>query len=317
MVVIGSALARLGRNGPLLLVLSLLLGAALPELSRIARSLLPASAFLLVSGALLAAAMSPPERGRSKLLLAAAKLFVFMGAPLATMLALRCMPLGSAIELGAVAAALAPPTGSVAAVAVMLSLQPRLAVFLFLTLTLAAPITMPLMMALFAVGDSAFSSTVALRLVAIIGAAALIAAPPLRFRLQAAGIVPDAAAASGVSVIGLVIVGVATAGGVMEMAGSSARLIQLFSLAIGLNLGLTLLGAALFARCGLATALTIGLAAGNRNVTLAWAAGAGVLPADAQTYLAVCVVPILLLPVLIKASMALIDVETRRAARPA
>ena len=50
----------------------------------------------------------------------------------------------------------------------------------------------------------------------------------------------------------------------------------------------------------------MGLVSGNRNVTLAWAAGGFILPAPAQEYLAACVIPVLALPLVVNAALALI-----------
>lgn len=85
--------------------------------------------------------------------------------------------------------------------------------------------------------------------------------------------------------------------------------------AIAVNLLACTLGALIFARLGLASAATVGLVSGNRNVTLAWAAGGFILPALAQEYLAACVIPVLVLPLVVKAVLALTAPWLRRPIR--
>src|SRR5271156_2325096 len=57
----GHAFAALGRHGPILLVLSLVSGTAIPSLASIAHAILPMSAFLLTLGSFLTAGLSPRE----------------------------------------------------------------------------------------------------------------------------------------------------------------------------------------------------------------------------------------------------------------
>lgn len=301
---IGRVLSTLGRHGPLLLALSLVAGWVAPDLSQAARPWLPLAAFLLVLGSFLSAALARHDSCRLNPQLLIAIAFAALAPPVVVALALQLAPFDADIELAALLAALAPPTGSLAAIAAMLALRPRFALALMLALTVSAPFAMPLLMGLFQLGGQELWAPMALRLAMIVGAAALIAAPPVCSRLERVGVLPDSDAASGVAVIGLVVVGVATAGGVAALADAPDRLVALVGLAIGLNVLLVSLGAALFWRHGLATALTVGFAAGNRNVTLVWAAGASVLPVAAQTYLAVCVAPILLLPLVLKLILA-------------
>jgi arsenite transporter len=300
---LGTGLEWLGSNGPAILVTSLAVGFAVPELGKHVGPVLPVSAFLLVWGSFLSAAMSPVETRRGTGSLAFALAFVAFGAFAVTSFVLWLTPLAPDIELAARIAALAPPTGSLAALAAMMALKPRLALLLMLSLTIAAPLTMPIFMAAFLIGDSDFWSSIAGRLIIIVGLAAILAMPFCRRRMRRVGALPSPMAACGISVIGLVVVGVMAAGTVRDLLSVSNDLASLLTLVIGLNVGLTIVGAALFLHLGMPAAITIGLAAGNRNVTLTWAAGTSVLPAEAQGYLAVSVATVLLLPLLLKLAL--------------
>ena len=126
----------------------------------------------------------------------------------------------------------------------------------------------------------------------------------VRWRSRLATVLPDPKAAAGVSVIGLMIVGLAVTHGVSPLVGDVGHFLSLLAMAAGCNVGLSLLGALVFLPGGYQEALTIGLLSGNRNVTLAWAVAGSSLPWDAQAYLATCVIPILALPLLLKLALA-------------
>lgn len=61
MRVLGQGLTAIGRHGPALLVLSLLLGASVAPLATAAYQVLPLSAFLLTLGSFLTAGLAAPE----------------------------------------------------------------------------------------------------------------------------------------------------------------------------------------------------------------------------------------------------------------
>jgi len=118
--------------------------------------------------------------------------------------------------------------------------------------------------------------------------------------------VPDQRAATGVAVIGLIIVGLATSQGIQTQWHSNpARFEAMLAAAIAANFGLCALAALVFSALGLRTAGTIGLVSGNRNVTLTWAAASFGLPSLAEGYVAACVIPVLALPLIVKLCLAL------------
>jgi hypothetical protein len=82
MRVLGQGLTAIGRHGPTLLVLSLVLGAAIAPLATAAYQVLPLSAFLLTLGSFLTAGLAPPEKGLGWRRIALALAWVGLGVPL-------------------------------------------------------------------------------------------------------------------------------------------------------------------------------------------------------------------------------------------
>lgn len=303
---LGQVLRRFGKHGPVLLVGSIGAGLMVPDVSSEAARLLPVSAFLLTLGSFLCAALAPGEPWAKGKLIALGLGFAGAVMPLLTYLLVNTISLEPSIELAVMAASLAPPVGSAAAIAAMLGLRPRLALAISILLTLAAPIEMPISIQLFGHGEAVSFGQVAGRLLLIIGGAALLTLAVVRWREQTRRLIPDPLAGSGIAVIGLIIVGLAVTSGLTPMLARTDRLLALLMLALALNFGAVLLGTLVFAGLGLRPALTIGLVSGNRNVTLAWAVVGSEMPAEAQSYLALCVVAVLSLPLLLRTVMTLL-----------
>lgn len=309
---ISLVLTSLGANGPLILVISVIAGISIRPLSQIAETLVPVSAFLLTLGSFLCAALSVREQWAGGRILLSGLIFAGLIVPLFAFAYLKTgADLEPAIELAVMVGALAPPVGSAAAVAAMLGLQPRLALAISITLTLAAPIIMPLSIHVFGLGIDLDFGPVVIRLLAIVGGAGLVTFLLMRWRHQTALLLPNPTAASGIAVVGLVIVGLAVTSGITPLFATPERLFNLFLLTLGMNFGGVLLGTVFFAVFGFRTALTIGLVSGNRNVTLAWAVAGAAIPADARCYLALCVVPVLAMPLLLKMALALAGLLVR------
>jgi len=295
----------IGRHGPALLVLSLLLGAAVAPLATAAYQVLPLSAFLLTLGSFLTAGLAPPEKGLGwrRILLALA--WIGLGVPLMVAGLIISLHLDPALKAGVLLSVLAPPVGSAAAIAAILGLQPRLALIASIALTLVAPLSMPAFATVFGVNVSIDMAHLAWRLALIIGLAAILAQMARHWRSKVRAMLPDQAAAAGVAVIGLVIVGLAMMSGIRAHWAADPDAFKLFiTAAIGVNLGAGLVGALLFSSWGAKDAFTVGLVSGNRNVTLAWAAAGSTLPMATEAYVAACVLPVLALPLAIKSVLA-------------
>ena len=209
--------------------------------------------------------------------------------------------LDPALEAGVLLSVLAPPVGSAAAIAAMLGLQPRLALIASIALTLVAPLSMPAFATALGVTIAVDMIHLAWRLAIIIGSAAALAQVARHWRGKFKTVLPDQAAAAGVAVVGLMIVGLAMMSGIRAHWVNNPGAFTVFAVAaIGVNLGAGFVGTLLFASWGAKDAFTVGLVSGNRNVTLAWAAAGATLPAATEAYVAACVLPVLALPLVIK-----------------
>jgi hypothetical protein len=183
----------------------------------------------------------------------------------------------------------------------MLGLRPRLALLVSIALTLLTPISIPCFATVLGLGIAFDMGGLAIRLFSIIGAAGSVAFLAIRFHRHLIPVLPDQSAATGIAVIGLIIVGLATSQGIRAQWTSNAlRFDVMLAAAVVLNFGLCGLATVTFARLGLQTAGTIGLVSGNRNVTLVWAAAGFGLPSLAEGYVAACVIPVLALPLIVK-----------------
>ncbi|MGY4629131.1 hypothetical protein [Bradyrhizobium sp. USDA 4486] len=306
MSIVGRMISLIGGQGPILLVAALCFGVISHPLGDLGYRLLPVSAFLLTLGSFLTAGLAPSETKSPNWLLAVVIAWVGIGLPLAAAGLLSLFPLDSSLRAGVLLSLLAPPVGSAAAIAAMLRLQPRLALIVSISLTLLAPISLPGFATLLGLGVTFDTGMLALRLLSIIGLAALVAFLALKFRERIAVVLPDQRAATGIAVIGLIIVGLATSHGVLAQWQSSPHRFEgMLTAAIATNFGLCLLATLAFSRLGLQLAGTIGLVSGSRNVTLAWAAASFGLPPLTEGYVAVCVIPVLALPLIIKLGAAL------------
>lgn len=298
---VGKILSTLGGQGPTLLVISLCAGLLINPLARLGYEILPFSAFLLTLGSFLTAGLAPSEAKIRLPLMALVVGWVGLALPLAAAILLSFLPLDPALRAGVLLSLLAPPVGSAAAIAGMLSLRPRLALLVFIALTLLAPISIPCFAAVLDLGIVFDMTALAIRLFSIIGAAGLVAFLAIRFHRHLIPILPDLRAATGIAVIGLIIVGLATSQGIQAQWTSNAlRFDVMLVAAIVANFGLCTLATLTFARLGLQTAGTIGVVSGNRNVTLVWAAASFGLPSLAEGYVAACVIPVLALPLIVK-----------------
>jgi predicted Na+-dependent transporter len=303
---VGGSLVWLGARGPALLVASLIAGFLVPPLGDAGVVALPTSAFLLTLGSFITAGLAPPERANQLVTRALVLLWLGVVVPLLGAVALSSTNLEPGLKAGVFLSLCAPPVGSAAAIAAMLGLQPRLALLASVTLTLLAPLSMPGLAYLLTHDVPIDTRHFAPRLAAIIGGAAVVAFFVLRRPERFSSILPNPRAGAGIAVVGLVVVGLAAAHAAHgHWHADSIRFGRIVLAAIAVNVLACSLGALVFARLGLAASATVGLVSGNRNVTLAWAAGGFTLPAPAQEYLAACVIPVLMLPLVVKGALAL------------
>ena len=103
------------------------------------------------------------------------------------------------------------------------------------------------------------------------------------------------------SVIALFFFAVALMDGVLaSILNEPLKVLGLTLLSFALSLGLAALTALVFARLGMAQALALGLAAGNRNMGLMLAAAGTAVPELTWLYFAIAQFPIYLMPAMLK-----------------
>jgi arsenite transporter len=300
-------------------VVSLCVGLISHPLAHFGYSILPVSAFLLTLGSFLTAGLVPSEVRIRPSLVALVLAWIGLVLPFAASALLWFVPIDPALRAGVLLSLLAPPVGSAAAIAAMLGLQSRLALIVSIALTLIAPRSIPGFAAALGLGVAFHMGALAIRLFAIIGAAALVVAfASLKFRNRLTAILPDQRAATGVAVIGLIIVGLATSQGIQaQLSSNPTRFVEMLAAAVATNFGLCALGLVMFWGLGLQLAGTIGLVSGNRNVTLAWAAASFGLPPLAEGYVAACVIPVLALPLVVRPCIRMPSLFSRLLQLPA
>jgi arsenite transporter len=294
---VGVLLATVGRNGPTLLVLSLILGSLVPLLSSQAVRLLPLAAFLLALGSFLTARFAPGELGPGRAVIAFTLLWTGLGVPAAAALLIPWAGIDEDLRKGILMSVMAPPISGAAAIAAILGLHPRLALINAVGLTLLTPITVPLLAVALGAGVRMDATALAWHLALIVGPAGAVALALARAKGRLQGLIPDMQAASGIAVLGLVLVGFTMADSLRgDWVTQRAHVLTCLAIAVCLNFGAGFVSGILFSQLGPTRALTIALVAGNRNVSLTWAAAGTALSHATELYLATTVVPVLALP---------------------
>ncbi len=300
-------LALVGRNGPALLCGGVLVGLAAPVLAEAARPLMGAAVFFFTLGAFLKVDLAG---FRAEVLAAgprrnlAVLAWVGLGVPLAASGLVAVLQPGPALAQGILLCAVAPPLVSTTAIAAMLGLSAPLALSAAVAATLAAPLAMPwLATTLGVLAPGMDPLTMALRLAAVIGGACL-ASWVLR-RWAPRFVVENPSAMTGIAVLALIVFAVGAMHGMQDYLRREPGVVSLtLAVAFAVNAGFLLLGAMLFAGFGRGAALTVGLLSGNRSVGLAWAAVSGALTPSLELFLAMSLLPIYVLPVLIRPLVA-------------
>jgi BASS family bile acid:Na+ symporter len=301
-------LALAGRHGPLLLLAGVLAGLAWPGLAAACRPAMDVAVFGFTLGAFLK--VEPPalrgETGRARLPRNLAVLaWSTFGVPLAgwgLILLLRPAP---ELAEGMLLCLLAPPVGGAAALACMLGLNAPVALLASVAATALSPLVLPALAEL--LGGYALALeplAMARRLGLIVGGT--VAASWLLRRWAGRSIAAHPEAVTGAAVVALVVFALGAMQGMQARFAAEPGLVAAYlGIAFAVNGGFQLLGAALFARAGLDCAATVGLISGNRSVGFAWAAVGATMPPLVETYFAMAVLPIYVLPVVAKPLVAL------------
>lgn len=222
-------------------------------------------------------------------------------APLLTVLVVSLAGLPPGLATAIVLMAAAPPIMSSIAFSLLLRLDTPLATIAVFLATLLVPLTLPpLALALLDLRLTVGIGELMLRIgVLAFGAAAAAAA--IRVFVPARVLGDRADEIDGLSVLMLLLFGIAIMDGVTATALRDPGFVALaVGLAFAANIALQAAGAGLFWWLGRRQALTVALVSGNRNMGLLLAALAGTADAEVALYFAVGQLPIFMLPLLLR-----------------
>ena len=197
--------------------------------------------------------------------------------------------------------AAAPPVISAPTLAALMGLDAALSLATLVVCTAVTPLTAPVFAAVFVGAGMALSPVVlGAKLLAMLAGAAVVAWPARRIAGQP-WIDRQMERIDGLSVIALFFFAVALMDGVLDsILNEPLKVLGLTLLSFALSFGLAGLTALVFARLGMAQALALGLAAGNRNMGLMLAAAGTAVPELTWLYFAIAQFPIYLMPAMLK-----------------
>jgi BASS family bile acid:Na+ symporter len=300
-----AALAWLGRQGTRAVAASLFIGVMLPPLAALLKPIFAYALFALLCLAFLRVDPAEVRKHFTRpKLVAAASIWMMLGTPL--LIGLSLLALGAAdrlpgLYIAMILQAAAPPVISAPTLAALMGLDAALSLATLVVCTAVTPLTAPLFAALFVGADMALSPiALGAKLLAMLAGAALVAWLVRRMAGQP-WIDAQKERIDGLSVVALFFFAVALMDGALySILNEPLKVFGLTLLSFALSFGLAGLTALIFARLGMAQALALGLAAGNRNMGLMLAAAGTAVPELTWLYFAVAQFPIYLMPAMLK-----------------
>lgn len=298
------ALSWLGRQGTKAIAASLIVGIAIPPLASALKPLFPITIFILLILAFLRvdpAALRAQFVKPARVVLASA--WIMAAIPMLLGLLFWWLApdrIGNGLMLGLMMQAAAPPVLSSTAVAAILGLDAAFSLSTLIVCTAATPIIAPFLVSLFAGAVLGLDPLeLALRLAAFLGGAYGLAIL-LRHLLGPARIAASGGTIDGISVVMLIVFGVALMDGITERTLREPLLVfGLTALAFALAIALYAVTALLFWREGAERALAVGFSAAHRNMAVMIAAGGSGLPELTWVYFATAQFPIYLVPLMV------------------
>jgi hypothetical protein len=205
------------------------------------------------------------------------------------------------LDLALVLMSAAPPIMSAPAFAYLLGLDGALSLALLVGAMVVTPLTAPIVVAGLLTGELAVSSVaLALRLFGLLAGSAALAFA-LRRVLGIGRIAAAQAEIDGLNVVLLFAFAVALMDGVAaRLIGSPGLVLGLIALSFAVSLSIVALTVMLMQNVPRPDALTLGLAAGNRNMGLMLAALGGQVPELTWLFFALAQFPIYILPQLLR-----------------
>ena len=302
---LAAIVAWLGRHGTRAVAASLFIGIALPPLAALLKPLFVVALFAVLCLAFLR--VDPVEVRRHfghPWRIAAAASWMMLATPVLIGLTLVVLGLPERLPglyVAMILQAAGPPLTSAPALAALMGLDAALSLATVVVCTAVMPFTAPVFAALFVGGGIALSPfALGAKLFGLLAGAAIVAALVRRIAGQP-WIDARIVYIDGLSVIALFVFAVALTDGMLRSAlNDPPTVLGLTALAFGLSLGLTALTTLVFARLGVAQALALGLAAGNRNMGVMLAAAGAAVPELTWLYFAIAQFPIYLLPAMLK-----------------
>lgn len=301
-----TALAWMGKHATALLAAGVFVGLALPDLAALARPLLVPSILVMLvfsllrlqPAAIVAAAKSPglvlPVVG-----------FVLLVSPAIGQAGVALFGVeemfGPGVAVAVVIWSASPPLVSVTAIAAILRLDGALTLIVMTLGGLLMPLTLPpLILLLIGLDLDIGVAELMLRLAGLLALAGVVAAG-IRAMAGPNRIQRYSEMLDGAFVLVMLIFAVAVMDGVTDAAvADPAKLAGMIALVFAVSLILQVIGFLLFLPAGRATATTVALISGNRNMAFVLGAAPAAFHPDAFLYLAVLQFPIYLLPALLR-----------------
>lgn len=298
-------LAWIGKLGTVGVAAGIFFGLALPELASFFRPWLAVTIFVI-----LALTMARVDLGHLKDIarrparIGGATLVIMIVFPLVVGAVLRLSGVwdwSPDLAFAILIMAASPPLMSAPALIYLIGLDGPLAMAILLACVAITPVSVPLIMGLFADASVDISSlNMAIQLFTLI-AGAITAAAILRFIAGDAWVRANTSSIDGLLIIALFVFAVAFMDGIGQKILDQPILIGgLTALAFGMAALFILILSALYWSSGRTQAFTMGIVNGNRSVGLIVAAIAGSIPDLTWVYCALAQFPIYLLPFILK-----------------
>ncbi len=293
-----AALAWTGRHGSLLLALGVFTGLLIPPLPGLLTPLLiPSIVGPFVIALIRLDWTSMDGHIRQPLIIGVALLWLLIAAPLLLHAVASLLSLEASLHAHLVLIAAASPLMASASLALIIGLDASFAVVLTLLGTALVPLTVPMIaLHLLGIDISMATGELMMRLGLLIGGSFALAWM-IRRHLPSGFADRHAAALDGLAIIGLLVFAVAIMEGVSDLIRTDPTFVLTMAAALfGLNVGMQLVGALVFAGFGLRRALSLGLCSGNRNMGILLAAMADRATMDLTIMIALAQFPIYILP---------------------